>query len=640
MMSISFAQNLVPYRLGDKWGYAEYSTKKLIIPTQYDEARPFHGNAAVVRVFTKYGLIDKQNNLITGLIYDYIDEVDYELYRYELNGKYGYLNQSGQKINKREYGWASEYFDDGYISVEIDDSYLEVDTLGNEFTFEEADDREWQTRDIKKTELKNKFGINDLNNNVVVNCIYDTIMLFDNCYLKVKSNNNWGILENQGKEIISPQYDEISYVNDNLMTVKKNDKYGVIDYTGDIIIPIEYKAIYDFSEGIFKCITDEGYGFISVVGAMIVQPGKYKRMERFQEGRAKVQSDETYGFVDKQGNEIVPLKYESASSFKQGRANVKKNGKYGFIDYMGSEVISPQYDYTGLWFENGVVSANIYAEKLFFYIDTLGNEYYEKYIPPKYKQYPQVSAWNTETRKIKSKASNEEYSLFIYTPRDYKQTNKTYPVVYLLDADYTFGIARDAVESMTFGKDIPNMIIVGVAYGKSFDDWFSKRTRDMTPTNDTTAKMFPGGGGCDKFYNFIKDELVSYVDKNFRVVPNERTLIGYSFGGLFSFYTMFKSPDLFNRYLIISPSLWWDNKLAFNWETEYANTYSDLYPKIVMTYGEKEWGMGDNVKQMHDVLKTRNYPGLNLTYWETKEQTHTSIFPIAFVNGIKAIFKD
>jgi predicted alpha/beta superfamily hydrolase len=122
-------------------------------------------------------------------------------------------------------------------------------------------------------------------------------------------------------------------------------------------------------------------------------------------------------------------------------------------------------------------------------------------------------------------------------------------------------------------------------------------------------------------------------------VPNERTLIGYSFGGLFGTYSLFNSPQTFNRYFIISPSLWWDNNLAFAWEKEYAQQNSDIKAKIIMTVGSEETGMVETIEQMVNLLKARNYPDLNLTYFKTAGQSHFSVFPTAFADGMKAIFK-
>jgi predicted alpha/beta superfamily hydrolase len=209
-----------------------------------------------------------------------------------------------------------------------------------------------------------------------------------------------------------------------------------------------------------------------------------------------------------------------------------------------------------------------------------------------------------------------------------------------LDADYTFGIARDAVEAMLFGQEVPEMIIIGIAYDKDFDTWFSHRIRDYTPTNDITAILYPGGGGCDKFMQFINEELIPYVDKNFRVVPNERTLVGYSFGGLFGFYSLFKSPQTFSRYLLISPSLWWDNKLAFNWEKEYAEKASDIKANMYLTVGGEETYMKPPLTNMIDLLKSHNYADLLMTYEETPGRTHFSVFAPAFTKGVKELFAE
>jgi hypothetical protein len=80
--------------------------------------------------------------------------------------------------------------------------------------------------------------------------------------------------------------------------------------------------------------------------------------------------------------------------------------------------------------------------------------------------------------------------------------------------------------------------------------------------------------------------------------------------------------------------------MAFNWESEFANTNIDLNAKIYLTVGGSEVFMKDNIVNMSNLLQSRKYPSLIISYSETPEQTHFGVFPTAFTNGIKALFKD
>jgi len=640
-VSVCFAQTLVPYRVGDKWGYAEYGTKKLVIPTIYDYAKPFAYDIGMVKIFDKWGFIDKTGKQLAPVKYDYITGFSHQTYCYfKMNSKYGYINTKGYEIVPAIYTSTSSYTS-GYIKMFMGDSAFYFDTLGNSITEQSVLDKLNKKGEYTLVKVGEMYNLKDQSGKIITKRPYSTIYDFIGPYARVELNDKYGMIDKKGNEVIPLQYGAIYSFVGGVAMFRLNGKYGLMDTLGKIVVQPIYDDLSGLNKNIYSAELNDQICIIDFTGKEIIPFGKYTYVDGFFEGLAKVAANLKYGYIDTLGNEVIPLQYEDAWSFRKGFAEVKINGKNGLIDKTGKIVIEPKYGYIDYGLENGIIgTADAFTYYPTTYIDVTGQEYVGKYTAPKYKTYPEVTMWNTETRKIKSKIINEEYTLFINTTRNYKQTNKTYPVVYLLDADYTFGIARDAVESMLFGQEVPEMIIVGIAYDKDFDTWFAKRIRDYTPTNDTMAKLYPGGGGSEKFLQFINEELVPYVDKNFRVVPNERTLVGYSFGGLFGFYSLFKSPQTFSRYLLISPSLWWDNKLAFNWEKEYAMKSSDIQADMYLTVGGQEYFMITPLTDMIGLVKSHSYSGLMMTYEETPDRSHFSVFAPAFTKGIRELFKE
>ncbi len=151
---------------------------------------------------------------------------------------------------------------------------------------------------------------------------------------------------------------------------------------------------------------------------------------------------------------------------------------------------------------------------------------------------------------------NEERQVWIYVPQG--ATNKKYPVVYLLDGDAHFSSVVGMIQQLSTvnGNTLcPEMIVVGIPN--------TDRTRDLTPTHvkemfgDTVFAKSSGGG--ESFTRFIKEELMPFIDKSYPTTPY-RTLIGHSFGGLFAINTIVNHPEMFNNYLAIDPSLWWDDR--------------------------------------------------------------------------------
>ena len=172
---------------------------------------------------------------------------------------------------------------------------------------------------------------------------------------------------------------------------------------------------------------------------------------------------------------------------------------------------------------------------------------------PQGGQLPGVTLPSTELRTLKSRFVDQEYKLQIFLPPGYADASKSFPVLYLLDGDKSFGMARDIVDWLIFRREIPQIIIVGIAYDEGSKAWWDKRSRDYTPWKDRMKIWgeWPLAGGADNFKKFMQEELVPFIDSNYRTVKNDRTIAGLSFGGLFAAYVLFEEPSLFQRYILI-----------------------------------------------------------------------------------------
>jgi len=158
---------------------------------------------------------------------------------------------------------------------------------------------------------------------------------------------------------------------------------------------------------------------------------------------------------------------------------------------------------------------------------------------------------------IQSEQLAEKRVLNIYLPEGYsKNDTLKYPVIYLLDgsADEDFIHVVGLVQFNTFPwiNRIPKSIVVGIA---NID-----RRRDFTyPTTlEEDKKRYKTAGKSENFIAFLEKELQPYIESNYKT-SNSKTIIGQSLGGLLATEILLKKPTLFNKYIIISPSLWWDN---------------------------------------------------------------------------------
>lgn len=157
---------------------------------------------------------------------------------------------------------------------------------------------------------------------------------------------------------------------------------------------------------------------------------------------------------------------------------------------------------------------------------------------------------------IDSKAVGEARRISIYTPKGYAENATVrYPVLYMPDG----GIGEDfphivnTVEQLIEQRTIPPMLVVGIEN--------TKRRRDLTgPTRVAEdRKIADEVGGSAAFRAFVRDELIPEIERRYRCT-GQRAIIGESLAGLFVVETMLLEPKLFDRYMAISPSLWWNNQ--------------------------------------------------------------------------------
>ncbi|OVE78759.1 hypothetical protein BVY01_04445 [bacterium I07] len=241
--------------------------------------------------------------------------------------------------------------------------------------------------------------------------------------------------------------------------------------------------------------------------------------------------------------------------------------------------------------------------------------------------YPTVTLEGTHVRIIDSSIMGREFEIFISPPPDYENTQKHYPVVYQLDAHLIFGVTAGAIEHLTYDKDIPGLILIGIV------------TRDrrnlFTPLKRANR---PDTGGAPNFLRFVSEELIPFIDSEYRTDTSDRTLIGNSLGALFVFYTLFHSQDVFNRFVAGTASLGWDNRIVFQYENEYSSIKRDLPVALYVSRGTLEGFR--HYKAFIPILKSRQYPSLHLTAELHEGMKHASTGYVSILKGLRAVFSE
>ena len=237
------------------------------------------------------------------------------------------------------------------------------------------------------------------------------------------------------------------------------------------------------------------------------------------------------------------------------------------------------------------------------------------------------------TLHLKSTLLGEERRIYVQLPEGHGRSSLRYPVLLVLDAEWLFDSARAHVRFFsdyeTMDVALPKMIVVGIEN--------TDRDRNFVPTKDPKDEPdFPTAGEADKFLEFLRDELFPCIDNRFQTEPS-RTIAGWSFGGLFSMYSAIAMPELFDAYLCISPSLWWDNQFLVD---EYAACAGGFArPKrMVITQGGLEVDGWPSTARLLKLLEEQPLDGLSVSHLVCEGEEHCWGIPAALDKGLRMLF--
>lgn len=247
------------------------------------------------------------------------------------------------------------------------------------------------------------------------------------------------------------------------------------------------------------------------------------------------------------------------------------------------------------------------------------------------KELPQDPVPNYDTFEIESKQVNETRVINIWTPPSYQNGNEKYPVLYMADGGIKedFPHIANTISKLIKEKSIPPIILVGIEN--------TKRGRDLTGFSgvEEDAKYCPLTDGETKFRAFITGELFNEIAKEYRIT-SKKGIIGESLSGLFVMETFMLKPELFDFYIAMDPSLWWND----HYLTRDANT-------LLANFPDKEirlWFAGSSAKDISQytnesakILDNDAPSKLNWKYSDEPKEKHHSIFRATKENALKWI---
>lgn len=242
----------------------------------------------------------------------------------------------------------------------------------------------------------------------------------------------------------------------------------------------------------------------------------------------------------------------------------------------------------------------------------------------------------TESFTMTSTNVDDDFKIYVYLPPNYPQANFDYSLIIGLDGDSEFENMAGIVSKEIRNSDIPSSIFVGIGYGGT-----DRRNRDYTPSI-TQGVESDETGGAENFYNFIRAELIPELEDNYQIdTTNTKTLMGHSYGGLFTLYAMFqeRNTNPFDKFIPVASSFWYDSGVIFEFEETYSQKNSDFQATIYTTMGSLEGAvMVASFEEMNERINNRNYPSLVYKSEILKKYGHSRSDYISYKNGLVYVF--
>ncbi|MDW3647639.1 MAG: serine hydrolase [Bacteroidia bacterium] len=243
---------------------------------------------------------------------------------------------------------------------------------------------------------------------------------------------------------------------------------------------------------------------------------------------------------------------------------------------------------------------------------------------------------------IQDSQTGRNYDLYIKLPESYSENKDTkYPVIYYTDAFWHVEILSASTEYM-----LEDVILVGISWQKDINEDLKKergahvsRFRDYSirESNNTEIQAKYQLGQANKHLDFIRNDVIKYLDTNYRTDADSRTYFGYSLGGEFGAYILLTQPETFDNYIIGSPSIKREVPYLAELNAKFGsfetNKSKSLNANVFISYGSLEKEAAESIEEFISLLKARRDNGLSLQT-EVIEGNHQTAFPLTAVRSV------
>jgi len=253
--------------------------------------------------------------------------------------------------------------------------------------------------------------------------------------------------------------------------------------------------------------------------------------------------------------------------------------------------------------------------------------------------YPRFGLFNTEERIIHSEGVGQDFRIGVWFPFSYGGSDQRYPVLYVLDGEFAFGLATGMIPILIGTQEVPELIVVGIAYHgiTAWREHAILRDQDYCVPGfqqpNTESRIVP-------FTHFIQQELFPLIESEYRGSSEDRTLFGFSSGGFFTFHTMLTQPGMFRRHIAASCTWPGADTQLLDCEQQYAALPSQPQSDLYLAVGELDEEQLPGFRTVTETLRKRNYPCLRfVTEILAGEGHNAGALAKTFLYGMRAVFK-
>jgi predicted alpha/beta superfamily hydrolase len=250
--------------------------------------------------------------------------------------------------------------------------------------------------------------------------------------------------------------------------------------------------------------------------------------------------------------------------------------------------------------------------------------------------FPPHTIGNSQLRVLPPTSAGRHYQLHIGLPASYaKETTRRYPVVYVTDAYWDFQKIDAIRGGLVYDKVVPEFIVVGLGYAGENLDYGTLRSWELSP-----APFGAGASGhAAEFLRTIEAEIIPFVEREYRADPSYRVLAGASLGGLFTLYSMYTRPDLFQAYIAATPAVVVGNNWLFGYEDEFAKAGRPLKARLFVSGGGNESpGFLGGILRFNQRIASRKTPGLAYEFRIIDGERHAGMQFESYVRGLRFAF--